>query len=138
MIELQNTIELKTYSKEEQLSFSAKYLVEINFTFDLHVKSNGFTGTSSFCVRKDEIERFCDELLQLYSLLSGCSIINDEDSDSYVQFNVEPYGHIYVRGQVGGSHEDHYMKFCFQTDQTCLPYFIEGFNNLLSIYSSNF
>ncbi len=129
--EINDIIELKTHVKTKKLSFATRYLVEVNFTFDLTVNSDSFAGTSNFCVRTEEIEVFCKDLIKMYSLLNGSAKLGDNDSDGFVAFNIAENGHLEVRGQVGGSHEDHFMKFEFQTDQTCIPEFVDNFEKLL-------
>ena len=131
MIEIDDIIELKTNTETERLSFATRYLVQINFTFDLTVLSDGFSGTSHFCVRRDQIEKMCIDLANMHSTLSGTTILDDNDSDGFVEFEIEPNGQLNVNGQVGGTHEDHYVKFKFQTDQTCILQFVQDFNTLL-------
>lgn len=131
MIEIENTIELQTNSETEKLLFKARYLVSGYYTFDLSVKSASFGGTSYFCIQRDEIELFCSQLSKIHATLIGFTKITDYDSDSFVSFHIETNGHLLINGQVGGSHEDHFMKFSFQTDQTCLTKFIEDFKALL-------
>jgi hypothetical protein len=131
MKEIKDIIELQTNSRTEKLSFATRYLVQINFTFDLSVVSNRFAGTSHFCVRKDEIESLCNDLEKMQSTLSGSSKLNDNHSDGFVEFIIFKNGGLQVHGQVGGSHEEHFVKFEFQTDQTCIPRFVGEFRNLL-------
>ncbi len=131
MLEIQNTIELKTNSKTAGLSFEARYIVEINFTFDLTVLSNGFSGTSHFCVRRDQLEKMCADLTNMHLTLSGTTNLEDNDSDGFIKFEIESSGRLKVLGQVGGTHEDHLVKFKFHTDQTCLPLFVQDFKLLL-------
>lgn len=132
MIEIDNIIELKTNTKTERLSFATRYLVEINFTFDLTVISHGFSGTSHFCVRRDQLEELCSDLKKMNLALSGTTKLDDNDSDAFVQFKIEPNGQLNIIGQVGGTHEEHFMKFEFQTDQTCINSFVEDFKSLLN------
>jgi len=131
MIEIDDIIELKTNTETERLSFTTRYLVQINFTFDLTVLSDGFSGTSHFCVRRDQIEKMCTDLTNMHSTLTGTTILEDNDSDGFVEFEIESNGRLIVNGQVGGTHEDHYVKFRFQTDQTCILQFVHDFNTLL-------
>ncbi|AKQ45030.1 hypothetical protein TH63_04320 [Rufibacter radiotolerans] len=138
MLELDDIIELQTNSQTEKLSFATRYLVQINFTFDLKVRSGDFSGTSHFCVRRDEIESFCKNLLDLYSSLKGSARIEDNDSDGFVEFSIEPNGNLYVNGQVGGTYEEQCMKFKFKTDQTCIPRFVQDFNKLLLNKNGNY
>ena len=131
MIEIDDIIELQTNTETERLSFATRYLVYENFTFSLTSLSNSFCGTSHFCVRRDEIEKFCNELSKIHSFLTGSARLDDNDSNGFVFFEIEQNGHLNVIGQIGGSHEDHYMKFKFQTDQTCIPKLVRDFKTLL-------
>lgn len=131
MIEIDDIIELKTNSETERLSFATRYLVQISFTFDLMVLSDGFSGTSHFCVRRDQLEKMCVDLTNMHLTLSGTTILDDNDSDGFVEFVMESNGQLNVSGQVGGTHEDHFVKFKFQTDQTCIPPFVQDFKSLL-------
>lgn len=132
MINIDDIIELRTNTKTERLSFATRYLVQINFTFDLTVLSDGFAGTSHFCVRKDQIEMMCNDLIGMHSKLHGNTRLEDNDSDAFVEFEIEAYGRLNVCGQVGGTHEEHFVKFKFQTDQTCIIDFVNDFMSLLN------
>ena len=132
MKEIASVIELQTNDSTKVLLFATRYLVQINFTFALTAKSGDFSGTSHFCVRADEIEAFCNSLLKMYASLSGSARLSDNDSDGYVNLEMQESGHLKVSGQVGGSHEDHFMTFEFRTDQTCIPPFVSDFKALLN------
>lgn len=131
MKEIDDIIELKTNTDTERLSFATRYLVYINFTFDLTVLSDNFSGTSHFCVRRDQLEKMCSDLTNMHLKLSGTTKLEDNDSDGFVEFEIETNGRLKVSGLVGGTHEDHFLKFKFQTDQTCIPRFVQDFNSLL-------
>lgn len=131
MIKIDDIIELKTNSKTEQLSFATRYLVQINFTFDLTVVSNSMSATSHFCVRRDQIEKMCSELTTMNQVMAGNTALEDNDSDASVNFQMKPDGQVIVFGQVGSSHEENYLKFSFQTDQTCIEPLLEDFHKLL-------
>jgi hypothetical protein len=131
MINIDDIIELKTNRETERLSFATRYLVQINFTFDLTVLSNGFSGTSHFCVRRAQIEEMCSDLTKMKQAMSGNTTLEDNDSDASVNFQMKPYGQVVVFGQVGGSHEENYLKFSFQTDQTCIEPLLTDFHRLL-------
>lgn len=132
MKEIKDIVELRTNDTTKKLSFATRYLVQINFTFDLTVNSDGFAGTSHFCVRIDEIEALCNDLTKMHSSLLGSAKLTDNDSDGFVEFTISENGHLQVCGQVGGSHEDHFVKFEFRTDQTCIPQFVDDFKKLLA------
>lgn len=131
MKKIDEIIELKTNTKTKILSFATRYLVQINFTFDLTVLSNGFGGTAHFCVRREQLEKMCVDLTSMHLRLSRTTKLEDNDSDAFVEFQIEPNGQLNVIGQIGGTHEDHFVKFKFQTDQTCIPRFVQDFNFLL-------
>jgi len=131
MIEIDDIIELKTNSKTERLSFATRYLVQINFTFDLTVLSNGFTGTAHFCIKRDQIEKMCSDLITMKQAMSGSTTLEDNDSDASVNFQIQQNGQLVVFGQVGGSHEENYLKFNFQTDQSCIEPLVTDFHKLL-------
>src|SRR5829696_1182223 len=119
MKEVTSIIELQTNDSAKKLLFAIYYLVQVNYTFDLTAISSDFSGTSHFCVRDDEIEAFCDALMKMHASLSGSALLSDNDSDGLVRLEMQENGHLKVSGQVGGSHEDHFMNFAFRTDQTC-------------------
>lgn len=131
MIEVDDIIELKTNTDTEWLSFATRHLVQINFTFDLTVLANRFGGTSHFCVRFDQIEKMCVGLTNMHSTLTGNTRIDDNDSDAFVAFEIESNGQLSVFGQLGGTHEENFLRFNFQTDQTCIPTFVNDFKWLL-------
>jgi hypothetical protein len=131
MIKIDDIIELKTNTETERLSFATRYLVQINFTFDLTVLSDGFRGTSHFCVRREQLEEMCADLINMQLKLSGRTILEDNDSDGFIEFEIESDGRLNVSGQVGGTHEDHYVKFKFQTNHSCIFQFVQDFNALL-------
>ena len=97
---IDDIIELKTNRKTERLSFATRYLVQINFTFDLTVQSNGFVGTSHFCVRRGQIENLCSDLTTMKQTMSGNTTLEDNDSDASVNFQMKPNGQIIVFGQM--------------------------------------
>jgi hypothetical protein len=131
MKEITKVIELQTNDDEKKLLLVTRYLVEINFTFDLSVKSGSFSGTSHFCLRIGEIEAFCETLMKMHTSLSGAVRLDDNDSDSFIKIEMEHDGHLKVSGQVGDSHNDHFMKFAFLTDQTCIPQLVADLTILL-------
>lgn len=134
MIEIDDIIELKTNTRTERLSFATRYLVQVSFTFDLTVLSDGFSGTSHFCVRREQLEEMCVDLTKMQRVLTGTTKLNDNDSDAFVEFIIESNGRLNIIGQVGGTFEDHFLKFKFRTDQTCITGFVENFKALLDTY----
>jgi len=106
------------------------YTVEDYFTFRIRVKSGDFSGTSNFCISKEALLSIFEKLTKMHKELKGCCEINDSDSDAYITFDMDKFGHMSVYGQIGGSHEDHFMKFKYSTDQTVLEKIIQLFKEL--------
>ncbi|WP_051967996.1 hypothetical protein [Brevibacillus thermoruber] len=131
MMEIEKKVQLQTNTNTKQLQLHCKYVVQDSFTFYLSVTSGLFRGESVICIRRDQILDFITSLEHLNSTLEGTVKLNDNDSDSYLYFTMIDHGHIKVKGQVGGLHEDHYMCFEFITDQTVISPFIKELKNIL-------
>ena len=109
---------LKTNNKE--FIIEHLYTVQGYYTFRIKIKSNEFVGTSSFCMSKETIISIIKMLEDMYKKLKGICEINDYDSDAFIVIKMGSYGHLTISGQIGGSHEDHFMKFIYSSDQTVL------------------
>jgi len=135
MQNLDKIVQLSTNDPAKRLVLATKYLVQINFTFDLSVADGSFAGSSRFCVRKDQIKEFSDSLLDM-SEPGHTARLDDNDSDGFIEISQkDSLGHITVKAQAGGSHENH-VSITFDTDQTTLPEFIKAFNQLLTYEDS--
>jgi hypothetical protein len=75
----------------------------------------------------------CSELATMKRTMSGNTTLEDNDSDASVNFQIKAYEQVFVFGQVGGSHEENYLKFSFQTDQTCIEPLLADFHKLLKM-----
>jgi len=131
MLEISDIIELKSTDLKDRLSFATRYLVQINFTFDLAIKSDMFFGTAHFCIRKDEIEKLCGDLRQMMITLQGMTRLEDNDSDAFVEFAINNFGRIFISGQIGASYEDNFMQYKFSTDNLATDIFVHDLKNLL-------
>jgi hypothetical protein len=118
-------------SDEKVLIFEYLYTVENYITFCIKVKSGKFSGASNFCISKDQIIVTVQKLSELYNKLTGFYKLSDYDSDAYITFEMHKLGHMNVFGQIGGSHEDHFMKFKYMVDQTVLINFIQALEIVL-------
>jgi hypothetical protein len=65
----------------------------------------------------------------MHLTLSGTTILDDNDSDGFVKFEIATDGLQNVSGQVGGSPQEDFVRLKFQTDQTCIPQFLEDFKS---------
>ncbi|MCR8845343.1 hypothetical protein NQ117_16805 [Paenibacillus sp. SC116] len=107
------------------------YTVENYLTFNIQVKSGGFAGQSNFCISKEKIGEIIQSLEEAYEKLSGRSQIDDYDSDAHLVIKATRLGKVTVSGQIGGSHQEHSMRFEFTSDQTVLERLINLFNVLI-------
>ncbi|MCM0757708.1 hypothetical protein M7775_03875 [Sporomusa sphaeroides DSM 2875] len=107
------------------------YAVENYHTFKVTVNSGAFSGTSNFCLSKENIGIAFEQLGNMYETLKGICKITDYDSDAHITIEMENLGHMNVYGQIGGSYEEHSLKFRFITDQTVLCEIIKLFKEIL-------
>lgn len=126
---MQDNMMINTEDKE--LKIEHLYTVEDYFTFNIRVKSGDFSGISNFCMSKEFICSIVEKLTEMHKELNGSCEIVDNDSDAYITLNMDKHGHMSVFGQIGGSHEEHCMKFKYSTDQTVLEKVIKLFKGLL-------
>ncbi|MBK6833606.1 MAG: hypothetical protein IPG89_04745 [Bacteroidetes bacterium] len=132
MLKLKDIIELKAIDSSNRLSFATRYLVQVNFTFDLTVKSDLFSGTAHFCVRKDELEKLCNELNKMTESFNGACRLQDNDSDGFIEFAIGSTRKVGIYGQLGGTHEDNFMQYKFTSDLSATETFIAGMTKLLT------
>lgn len=115
---IENNILINT--KDKELTVEHLYTVEGYFTFNIKIRSGEFAGASNFCMPKERIISIVETLSEMHKELKGRCEINDSDSDAFIIIEMDKLGHMCIYGQIGGSHEDHIMKFKFTTDQTVL------------------
>lgn len=118
-------------SDDKELIIAHLYTVEDYLTFRIKVTSGEFSGASNFCLSKEKVLSIIEMLTNMHEVLGGGCKINDSDSDAFIAFEMEKYGHLEVYGQIGGSHEDHFMKFDYWTDQTILLNMVQALKRVL-------
>ncbi len=123
-------IALQTYREDQKLSFEVRYLVESSFTFEVAVLSGDFAGKAHFCADRKSLGLFVRDLDTINREMAGTARLEDIDSDGFIEFLTDSPGSLSVGGQLGGTHEDHFIRFRFSTDQTVLAVFIAGLNSL--------
>lgn len=117
--------------ESKKLVIEKLYAVEGYYTLNIKVKSGEFAGASNFCVSKDNILSAIEALSMMNEKLTGHCKISDNDSDSHITFEIDKFGHMRMTGQIGGSHEEHYMNFEYITDQTVLNKLIQMLKGFL-------
>ena len=113
------------------IELSHLYTVEGYITFSVRVASGDFSGKSGFCINDGSLRNSLQILQSMYDNLSGSCIINDYDSDDYISLEMQQYGHLIIRGQIGGSYHTQFLAYEMLTDQTELKKIIDSFNHLL-------
>jgi len=107
-------------SEQNLLILKHLYTVDGYITFNMKVKSGEYAGASNFCIQRETMISVLSELIKIHDILQGTCDLRDNDSDAYVKIEMEQYGHIRLSGQIGGSHEDNFLKFQFKADQTLI------------------
>jgi len=130
MLTITDKISLETKT-DDKLVFYTRYLVQLNFTFDLYVVFGKKKGSSHFCVRIDQIQDLCKDLEKMNSNQLRETEILDNDSDAFVNFQIAEKGILLINGQLGVTHEEDFFNFKFKADQTSIPQFVASFNQIL-------
>jgi len=115
----------------ESMTFEYKYSVEGYITFTIKVNSGEFSGASSFCISGNSLKNTILSLRGMYNSLEGEYQMNDYDSDDFVLFEFLNLGHIRITGQVGGSHNQQYLRYQFNADQTFLDKIIINLKDMM-------
>ncbi|MCF7799944.1 hypothetical protein K9L05_01175 [Candidatus Babeliales bacterium] len=126
---MENSILLN--SGDKFFSIELLYNVENYLTFNVKIKSGKFSGESNFCISEENISLFIKKLSEMHNRLIGNCELRDYDSDSYINFEMIKLGHMLVYGQIGGSHEEQFMRFKFETDQSILLNLINIFKKAI-------
>lgn len=108
------------------------YLTHTFATIKFSVSSEGFSGQSNFCIQKIDLIQYEKALSKMHEKLDGECIISDYDSDTHIIFKSEPFGHVVISGQLGGTHQKQYLYFNLKTDQTVLNEIRSIFNKILN------
>lgn len=117
--------------EDKKVSFEALYHVDNYFDVEIHIKSGAFCGASAFCLSGTVINEFLVTLDSLSTTLSGSYILRDYDSDAHIVITMLKYGSLSITGQIGGSTNDQYLKFCLYSDQTILKEIHNFFTKIL-------
>lgn len=125
MLPLSNIVILSSSDYSAKLVLATRYLVQINFTFDLTGATKFKSHTSHFCVRKEEIGDFVSCIDQRIG-----AELHDNDSDGYLKIGFKKDNFV-VQSQIGGSHEEHiYIEFSIES--RALLKFTLGLRELLN------
>ena len=101
------------------------------YTFSTYVYSAGFCGKASLCIPEDKLKEHVKVLSTMHKELKGVISIKSFESDTHFIIEMGRYGHLFIAGQIGASHRDHYMKFKMESDQTILPKIVLFIRSLL-------
>lgn len=102
------------------LSVELLYIVDMYYTYEISVWTNGFSGKCNFCIMNSKKHEYLEEIDVVNRTLSGSVEIQDCESDSYLKLYFENPMNFYLVGQLGGSYEDNRLNFKMKADQTLL------------------
>lgn len=125
MLKMNDTFTIQSLISGDSLSLKILYLVQINFTISLMFQGAGFYGACHFCIRIDEVDNLCFKLTSKMS-----TKITNNDDDAYIEFFYTDNA-VFVSGQIGGTHQDNYLKFRFETSEKFVKDFAEKFLEIL-------
>lgn len=137
MLTITDKLELKSDNLRDCLILETRYLVQVNYTFDLSVFVSSFKGKAHFCVRKDQLKEVSFSLQNINSGPTKTITLEDNDSNSYLSFQPFKKGLIQVRGQVGGTHEEAYLNFQFEANLEGIQQFVDQVEQLLKFVDDN-
>ena len=125
MLPLLNKVTLSSIDGSAKLVLATRYLVQINYTFDMTGVTKFISHTSHFCVRKEQIEDF------VCCIDKGIMAeLQDNDSDGYIKISFKE-DTIFVHAQIGVSHEESiYIEF--MTGGNAVFKFTTGLKKLLN------
>lgn len=107
-------------SDGSELTLEHLYTVEDYLTYNIKIKSGEFSGASNFCMSRDNVVMLIEELTKMHNELKGSCELKDYDSDANIIIEMDKLGHLFIYGQIGGSHEEQSLKFKMNSDQTVL------------------
>lgn len=93
----------------------------------IHVRCGGFSGTACFDAEDFLIADFALQLKEMYEKLEGSAKIQDlYETDSYIEFAAQRFGHILIRGMLIRNERRHtqQLTFEYEADQTYLRNFV--------------
>jgi hypothetical protein len=131
MLVITDKPKLESSNGKEWLSMDTRYLVQVSFTFDLSVRLNSYNGQSHFCARKDQLKELVYNLSKLKNKPLVNTKIEDNDSDAYLKFKSIGENLVLVEGQVGGTHEDAFLKFAFESNYENIQSYVDQLTKLL-------
>lgn len=112
----------KTVFDNDRSKIDIQFLYYIGgyITYEVSSSTCGFSGNCNFCIEENELKEYIKTIDLLIKTLDGELEIRDSESDAFLKFAFEDVKNFYVIGQMGGSHEDNFMRFKFKADQTLL------------------
>ena len=118
-------------SDENMLYIEHAYAVQNYFTFFIRVKSGDFCGASTFCISGKDLISAIEQLSEINCRLDGNCTLKDTESDDYIRFIFDKFGHVNVSGKNGGVTSDNFVVFSFVADQTIITNIIDYFKRVL-------
>jgi hypothetical protein len=101
--------------------------------FQLAVSSRGFTGQIPYALEADELHRLLAAFRGMHINLAGSALLQLHMEETRVSFAMNAKGQVLVSGVfVHYKEPAHRLEFGFWSDQSCLPEFIAGLEDIIS------
>lgn len=107
-------------NKKDSISVEPLCAVGGYITYNITASTNGFSGYCHFCIHENMIQNIILKINSMQDDLCGKIIIEDVESDAFLEVLFQNDMNLFVSGQLGGSYEDNMLKFKFRADQTIL------------------
>ncbi len=105
-----------------------------DLTFDVEVKSKGFSGIAPFEYNMRMFKKFISHLEKMYDFKKPLVEFNDIEYGNKFSLEMSKTGRIKISGDIFGCGREHELKFSFYADQTMLKVFIEELKQLVEEY----
>ena len=114
----------------EYSDFDAKAGNPYNTTFDIKVVSGLFSGIGNCEYDMSELIVFAKEINELYEFRRQEVRFNDICYGSWINFEMNKIGHLFIRGEIYGESMAHNLKLEFYADQSSLKHFADSLKRL--------
>ena len=102
-----------------------------NCSFDIKVRSGGFSGIADGCEYDyHELQKFIKALEEMLSFKGKEVTFVEMGYGNKIEFNCDRTGHIKISGDIRSGIGSHILKFEFMTDQTVFSEFINELKSL--------
>lgn len=103
-----------------------------NTTLDIKVVSGLFSGVCNCEYDMSELVIFAREVNEMYEFRRQEVRFNDICYGSWINFEMNKIGHLFIKGEIYGTGMTHVLKFEFYADQSSLKHFADSLKRLVT------